>query len=99
MTTKEKLILLNSIYCTPLGLTASDYGFVADMEELTAHGDGEISKEDYENAYDDENEVDPIVSKYCVDPSSSAISGMSEMETDSKSGKEKNKRTRSKNGK
>ena len=99
MTTKEKLILLNSIYCTPLGLTASDYGFVAEMEELTAHGDGEISKEDYENAYDDENEVDPIVRRYCVYPSS-AISGMSEMkETDSKSAKEKNKRTRSKNGK
>ena len=103
MTTKEKLILLNSIYCTPLGLTAEDYGFVAEVEELTAHGDGEISKKDYDEAYFSESEVDPIVLKYCVDPSSGIsgrISGMSDMkETDSKSAKEKNKRIRSKNGK
>ena len=99
MTTKEKMDTLNSIYCDPMGLTAEDYGFVAEVEELMSHGDGEISKKDYDEAYFSQSEVDPIVHKYCVDPSS-AISGMSDMkETDSKSAKEKNKRTRSKNGK
>ena len=98
MTTKEKMDTLNGLYCAPMGLTAEDYGFVAEMEELMANGDGEISKEDYDNAYFSESELDPIVHKYCVYPSS-AISGMSDMkETDSKSAKEKNKRTRSKNG-
>ena len=97
-TTKEKLRTLDNIYCAPMGLTAEDYGFVAEMEELTANYDGEISKEDYDSAYGHESEVDALVSKYCVDPSSS-IAGMSEMETDSKSAKEKNKRIRSKNGK
>ena len=97
-TTKEKMDTLISIYCVPMGQTAYDYAFVAEMEELMAHGDGDISKEDYDNAYFSESELDPIVHKYCVYPSS-AISGMSDMkETDSKSAKEKNKRTRSKNG-
>ena len=103
-TTKEKMDTLNGLYCAPKGLTAEDYGFVADVEELMAQGDGEITKEDYDNAYFSESEVDALVSKYCVDPSSSGISGrisgMSDMkETDSKSAKEKNKRTRSKQGK
>ena len=100
-TTKEKLDTLKNVHCAPMGKTAYDYAFVAEMEELMANGDGEISKDDYENAYFSESEVNPIVSKYCVDHSS-AISGMEELkvkETDSKSAKEKNKRTRSKNGK
>ena len=109
MTTKEKMETLINVYCAPSGLTADDYAFVAEMEELTANYDGDITKEDYDSAYGHESEVeDAIVRKYCVDPSSSAISGMSDMETDSKSGKEKkdsksgkekNKRIRSKHGK
>ena len=104
-TTKEKLDTLKNVYCAPMGLTAYDYGFVAEMEELMAHGDGDISKEDYDNAYFSESEVNPIVSKYCVDPSSSTKTAKSEKEelkmkeTDSKSAKEKNKRMRSKHGK
>ena len=109
-TTKEKLDTLKNVHCAPMGKTAYDYAFVAEMEELMAHNDGEISKKDYDNAYFSQSEVDPIVSKYCVYPSS-AIAGMSDMttksakeelnvkETDSKSAKEKNKRTRSKHGK
>ena len=101
---------LNSVHCAPMGLTAEDYGFVAEVEELMSHGDGEISKKDYDEAYFSQSQVDPIVNKYCVDPSS-AISGMSDMttksakeelnvkDTESKSAKEKNKRIRSKNGK
>ncbi len=110
MTTKEKMDTLNGLYCAPMGLTAEDYGFVAEVEELMANGDGEISKKDYDEAYFGQSEVDPIVHKNCVDHSS-AIAGMSDMttksakeelnvkDTDSKSAKEKNKRTRSKNGK
>jgi hypothetical protein len=105
MTTNEKLDTLNSIYCDPMGKTAEDYGFVAEMEELMSHGDGEISKKDYDEAYFGQSQVDPIVNKYCVDPSSSTKTAKSEKEelkvkeTDSKSAKEKNKRTRSKHGK
>ena len=103
MTTKEKLDTLNNVHCAPKGQTAYDYAFVAEVEELMSNGKGEITKEDYDNAYFSESEVNPIVNKYCVDPSSGIsgrISGMSEMkETDSKSAKEKNKRIRSKNGK
>ena len=99
MTTKEKMDTLKNVHCAPMGKTAYDYAFVAEMEELMSNGKGEITKEDYDNAYFSQSEVNPIVSRYCVYPSS-AISGMSEMkETDSKSAKEKNKRTRSKNGK
>ena len=104
-TTKEKLDTLNSVHCAPKGLTAEDYGFVADVEELMAQGDGEITKEDYDNAYFSESEVDALVSKYCVDPSSSTKTAKSEKEEfnvkemDSKSAKEKNKRTRNKQGK
>ena len=103
-TTKEKLDTLKNVHCAPMGKTAYDYAFVAEMEELMANGDGEISKDDYENAYFSESEVNPIVSKYCVDPSSSTMSKSEKeelkvKETDSKSAKEKNKRTRSKNGK
>ena len=96
---------LNSIYCAPMGLTAEDYGFVAEVEELMAHGDGEISKKDYDEAYFSQSEVDPIVNKYCVDPSSSTKTTKSAKEelklkeTDSKSAKEKNKRTRNKHEK
>ena len=104
MTTKEKMDTLNGLYCVPKGQTAYDYGFVAEMEELTAQGDGEISKKDYDEAYFSKSEVDPIVRKYCVDPSSAktAKSEKEELkvkETDSKSAKEKNKRIRSKHGK
>ena len=105
MTTKEKMDTLNGLYCAPMGKTAEDYGFVAEMEELMSNGDGEISKDDYDNAYFSESEVNPFVHKYCVDPSSSAKTAKSEKEelkvkeTDSKSAKEKNKRTRSKHGK
>jgi hypothetical protein len=105
MTTKEKMDTLDRLYCAPMGKTAYDYGFVAEMEELMAHGDGEISKKDYDEAYFSQSEVDPIVRKYCVDPSSSTKTAKSEKEelkvkeTDSKSAKEKNKRTRSKHGK
>ena len=105
MTTKEKMDTLNGLYCAPMGLTAEDYAFVAEMEELMAHGDGEISKKDYDEAYFSQSEVDPIVHKYCVDPSSSTKTAKSAkeelklMEMDSKSAKEKNKRTRSKHGK
>ena len=104
MTTKEKMDTLNGLYCAPMGKTAEDYGFVAEMEELMSNGDGEISKKDYDEAYFSQSEVDPIVRKYCVDHSSSttAKSAKEELnvkETDSKSAKEKNKRTRSKHGK
>ena len=104
MTTNEKMDTLNGLYCAPMGKTAEDYGFVAEMEELMSNGDGEISKKDYDEAYFSQSEVDPIVSKYCVDHSSSttAKSAKEELkvkETDSKSAKEKNKRIRSKHGK
>ena len=39
MTTKEKMDTLDSLYCAPMGKTAEDYGFVAEVEELMAHGD------------------------------------------------------------
>ena len=30
---------LDSLYCAPMGKTAEDYGFVAEVEELMAHGE------------------------------------------------------------